>query len=296
MNWPFRLETRPIGFPTAAHSKQALGLALLLGLAAWLIAYALRERGGFLVWDDQLATFTNAAHYLGDPYALPGLKNPPWALLPLIPFSFLSLPLATLIQMLIYFGLLAAVITRFGGGLGAVALTLTSPLALDAAINLNIDWLVALGLLVPRPWSAPLLLLKPQNALGYLLSFSWRDFVRWVLAALVTFLLSLLLWGAWPLAMIEAARRYSVAWQINLAPQSVIGVPLALALGLALAFIAYRRRDPVIGILAGLCFVPYIGSYSLLLPFGLIAARWFRPALIVGLGLWIALLAVLLMR
>jgi hypothetical protein len=296
LNPPFRLEARPVDLPAVPLQKKALALALVLAAIAWLAAYALRTNGGFLVWDDQQATFTNAAHYLGDPYALPGLKNPPWALLPLIPFSFLSLPLATLIQMLIYFGLLAAVITRFGGGLGAVALTLTSPLALDAAINLNIDWLVAFGLLVPRPWSAPLLLLKPQNALGYLLSFGRRDLVRWVLVALVTVLLSLLLWGAWPLAMLEASRRYSVAWQINLAPQSVIGVPLALVIGLALAFTAYRRRDPVIGILSGLFFVPYIGSYSLLLPFGLVAARWFRPALIVGLALWIALFALLLTR
>jgi hypothetical protein len=113
---------------------------------------------------------------------------------------------------------------------------------------------------------------------------------------LVTVLLSLLLWGAWPLAMLEASRRYSVAWQINLAPQSVIGVPLALVIGLALAFTAYRRRDPVIGILSGLFFVPYIGSYSLLMPFGLVAARWFRPALIVDLALWIALFALLLTR
>lgn len=47
---------------------------------------------------------------------------------------------------------------------------------------------------------------------------------------------------------------------------------ISLAIGAALAWRAFRRHDPVIGVLAGLFVVPYIALYSLLIPLALLVS------------------------
>ena len=66
-----------------------------------------------------------------------------------------------------------------------------------------------------------------------------------------------------------------------------VGVLISFGIGIALAWIAFRRRDPVLSILAWLFFVPYIKIYSLLLPLALLAVRWPRFALLVSAVMWI---------
>lgn len=270
---------------------QALALAALLAFFWWAAALALRGSGiRLLVWDDQVSTFT-AANLIA-PYSVPGFVNPPWTMVFLAPFSLLPLEWAVLAQMLIYFLTLTVIIHKFGRGRVRLAaiVALTSPLALDTALELNIDWLVCLGLLVPPSYSAPLLLVKPQNALGYLLSFSWRDLIRWGIVALITALVSFLVWGNWIQGWIDNTQSKLVVWAINVAPVALIGIPGAILLGLALAVVAVRRHDPVWGILAGVCFVPYLAGYSALLPFTLVTARFPRAALVISGAIWCAVL------
>ncbi|NDJ61950.1 MAG: hypothetical protein GYB67_12540 [Chloroflexi bacterium] len=286
---------------------RAVALGLLIGLGWWIVGLVLRATQDFFVWGDQLWTFTLADVGFLTPYDLPGFVNTPWTLIPLLPLSYLPFELAVLAQMLIYYGALAAIIVKFGRPSRAakrrwlphpVVIVLASPLALDAALNLNIDWIVCLGLLVPPLWSGPFLLAKPQLATGYILSFSRRDLVRWLIVVLITGIISLLIWGPWPLDLLESFQRYEVAWGINMAPMALlpapIGVPVSIGIGVLLAVFAVRRRDALLGVLAGLFFVPYVASYSLLLPFALITARLPRVGLLVTVSLWliVAVLAV----
>lgn len=274
--------------------------AVGLAVTWWLVGLAARgSELPLLVWDDQKTTFVSGLHRISQPYTVAGFVNPPWALVILAPFNLLPLAGAVLAQMMLYFALLAGVIVRFGGGHTprrrwlALFAVLLSPLALDTALEINIDWIVALGLVLPPAYSGPFLLVKPQDATGIIFSYRWRDFVRWVGVTAAVMLASFVIWGDWVNALIANSRQYPVSWSINLAPQAIIGLPLALLAGAALLLYAFRRRDPVVAALAGLFFVPYLASYSAMVPFTLAAARWPRVMFIVTVALWVAVITVL---
>ena len=264
----------------------ALMISQLLAVIGWGITMQIRVQALAPAWIDQQNIFMPAARHVADPYQIGWYTNPPWAALMLAPFGLLPLPVATLLQICLYFAILTLVIFKSGGGLKAVLITLTSFVALDSAIELNIDWLVALGLLVPPTWSGPLLLVKPQVAPGYWLSFKPRQLIysAGVLAAVL--LVSLLVWPGWPQAMRDAAAPLTERSH-NLAPMSVLPPVISLAIGAALAWRAIRRHDLVVGILAGLFFVPYIAFYSLLIPFALSAVRWPRITLLISVVMWV---------
>ncbi len=269
-----------------------LGRALLLsqGIALiWWLA-ALWARGGGLpipVWYDQQRTFSPALSHLADPYTIPGFVCPPWTAPLLAPFSLLPLPLAALAQLCVYFAALTGIVFKLGGSARIALLALTSFIAFDSALELNIDWLVCLGLLVPPAWSGPLLLVKPQDAMGYWLSLDGRDLRRAILVTLATLLTSLVLWGFWPGPMMDGIRTWTLGRAYNLAPSALLPWPLAWGTGAALGIFARRRRDPVLGVLAWLFFVPYITLYSLLLPFTLAAVRWPRVAVVISAAMWL---------
>lgn len=274
--------------------RNAYIVAALLALAWWGVALYLRGQGTLLVWNDQEVTFSRALELIGMPYALPGFANPPWALIPLIPFTFFSLPVAVLLQLTIYFIVLTALMQRLGGKLRHVLLALTSPITFFVAMELNVEWIVALGLLVPPAWSPPFLLVKPQMALGYGLVFKRRDLVRALNVTLALFIISFLLWGFWIPDMIHSIQTYVLHRPINFAPMVFITLPGAFAVGAFLCWRGWRKRDPVYAVIGWTFFVTYIAHYSLQLPFTMFAARHPRAALLINLVAWFALARLLL--
>lgn len=283
-------------------SSRRTTILLALGSAAlwWLFALALRHLNApLLIWDDQQTTFTRANPY--NPYSVPGFINPPWVSLLLLPTSLMraahGLELAVLAQWLIYAMGLAVLAWRERYPVAGLVIVMTSPLALDSALELNIEWVVVLGLvLLPRwPMLSPLFLLsKPQVALGSLLGQSRTVLVRWLLGAALLGVASVLLWSDWWVAWQASSQQKLVAWAVNAAPAAVLGTLPAAALGLALAALAARRRDELIGLLAGLCFVPYVAFYSLMIPLTMLAARWPRWGLLISLTVWAVLLPLIL--
>src|SRR5712692_6600418 len=101
----------------------ALVISMVVAVAWWLIALLLREGQIAPVWHDQATNFTQLGFHLADPYAVPGFVNPPWTAVLLAPLAIVPLPVATLIEICLYFGLLTAVIFRFGGGTKTVLIT-----------------------------------------------------------------------------------------------------------------------------------------------------------------------------
>ncbi len=162
-------------------------------------------------------------------------------------------------------------------------------------MELNIDWIVLLGLLVPPTWSGPFLLIKPQDALGVVITYRRRTILRMAAVTLGLLVVTLLIWGAWPPAMWNAIRAYSLGRSFNLAPVSLMPWPLSIAIGLIMAFYAIRRRDRAVSILAWLFFVPYITLYSLLLPFALLTFKSARLALIISVVMWIVYGSILIL-
>jgi hypothetical protein len=283
--------SQPSVFRLPAHLARALAISQVMALVWWGAAFAIRQADiGIPVWVDQARTFAITTNLL-DPYTVPTFMYPPWAALFFYPNSLPPLPLSTLIQACFYFAILTLVIFKYGGGLKSVLITFTSFMALDSILQLNIEWMVCIGLLVPPAFSGPFLVIKPQVALGVWLSYSRRDLVRALIVLLSVILVSLLVWGAWPEQMLQAVRTYTLGSkaysQFNLAPLHWLPVPVSILIGGVLAWRAFRRRDPVLSILAWIFFVPYLTFYGLPLAMGLTALRWPRFALLVSGLVWV---------
>src|SRR5688500_17498725 len=93
--------------PSPLALRPTLAITLTMAFAWWIATMLIRQTGMLHVWTDQQDKFVLAASHFLDPYSgMSGFFPPPWAVIPLVPFEFIPLPLATLVQALIYFGLL----------------------------------------------------------------------------------------------------------------------------------------------------------------------------------------------
>lgn len=290
-------------FPDSERTRTLIA-AEVLAVLWWAVALWLRGLDLIPIWYDQQTTFTQVGGALLTPYSVTNFVNPPWAAPLLLPFHLLPLEIAVLVQSCIYFAVVTLIVYRFGGDWRAVMVALTSFIGFDTVLELNVEWLVYVGLLVPPMWSGPLLVIKPQLAMGYWLSLSRRDLVRAIIVLLATLLVSFAIWTPfWLVDMLEATRssilRYSVN-SFNVAPMDFLTPWVSVPIGLVLSYRAFRKRDAALSILAWLFFVPYITLYSLLLPLALLAIKLRRLALIVNLVMWLVyggmLVAVLLIR
>lgn len=277
-------------------------LALMLALAWWSFGALLRPYHQFiLIWNDQQATFTRANPL--DPYQVAGFINPPWTSVLLAPLRLLEplaqmlrlgyVELSVLLQWLMYALILAELIRRHTQKAPfALFIALSSPFALDNAIEFNIDWLVALGLLLPPSWSVPFLLSKPQLALGWVLGWRLPQQMRWLILSALLGLASVLVWGDWWQDwQANITDKQISLMMVNAAPSAALGTLPAGIIGLGLALWAWRRKDGLLGMLAVMFFAPYLARYSLLLPFSLLAARYPRLALLISLVLWLMILS-----
>ena len=267
--------------------RESLVISQGLAIVWWAVALWFRSLSLIPVWYDQQTTFTQTGAHLLDPYLVRGFVYPPWTAILLAPFGLLPLLLATLLELCLYFAIVSAVIFKFGGNRRTLLIALTSFVALDAALELNIDWLVYVGLLVPPAFSGVFLLIKPQDALGYWLSLKRQVFVRAMILVMVVLIISLVIWGPWPLRMWDAIRVNTLGKSYNMAPLALLPWPIAVAIGLGIGWVAFKRRDPALSILAGLFFIPYTTLYALLLPLALLAVRYPRVALVVTVVVWI---------
>ncbi len=63
---------------------------------------------------------------------------------------------------------------------------------------------------------------------------------------------------------------------------------------LALAWLAFRRKDVILGVVAWQFLVPYVTFYGLMPAFALVATRWPWAALAISLAAWVPYSQVLL--
>lgn len=270
-----------------------MGIALVFAVVWWLLALSQRNGTRFLVWDDQTSTFLSALTFLRTPYQSAGFFNPPWAMVLLIPFDPLPVEVATLAQISLYFVLLAGIVYKFKGSKWSLIIALSSLLAVDTALEINIDWMVCIGLLVPAVWSAPFLMVKPQAAFGYVFSFKRRDFIRASIVGMIVILVAFLIWGNWPLDLWNNIQEYQTNILVNLAPKNILSLPIAFAIGTALGIYAFRKRDPILCTAAGVFFVPYTAPNSVLIIFTLLACRWPKATLLVSVVSWFVVIKLL---
>jgi len=276
-------------------------VAVGLAVAWWAFAYYLYLNDSpFKIWVDQEFLFLRTNQFFYTIYS-PGMGyfNAPWSMLILAPFNVIPVPLAILLQMIILFVTIALIIYKFSwleltfektrnpllsqqAGRArphsmwlTLLLVLTSPIALDNAVELNLEWIAIIGLIVPVRYSLIFLTVKPTIAFGYVFSFRWRQLFQAGVAVLIVLLISFLIWDFWIPDYIESAQQVPPqSYNVTVAPVHHFGWVPSVAIGIALAAYAFLKRDGLLGVLAGFFFVPYIAGYSILVHCTLLTVRW----------------------
>jgi len=217
-----------------------------------------------------------------NPYIGINFFNPPWALIPLIPFAVLPEKLGNALLCSITFLSFAYIAIKFGAKPITLILFLTLPLTLYNIIQVNVDWLVAWGFLFPPQIGLFFILMKPQ--LGIFLAIYW--FVdSWKLGGIktvlivfcpviVAFLLSFILFGNYfQTATVVFEEANKTFW------------PASISVGLVIMVLAFRLKKSKLTISAAPLLTPYVQPYSLPLAiFGLLPDQPLTITLI--LGLW----------
>lgn len=277
---------QPLSF-LSSPLVRALLFSQVMALIWWLAAAWIKTYDVIPVWYDQENIWLRSAQFTADPYQVRGYVNPPWASVIMLPFALLPVPLAVLAQICLYFAAITGVIFRLGGGGRATVIALTSFIAFDNGLEPSIDWMTVVGLLLPPVLSAPFIFVKPQTALGYYAGVAPRQWLYFIGSAAAVGLVSLLVWDWWLPAMLANVERYTLSAFANLAPMTFLTPFVSIPIGIFLMWQTFRRRDPLLGVLAWLFFIPYIALYSLLLHFALVCVRFPRVALIVSVAMWI---------
>jgi hypothetical protein len=230
---------------------------------------------------------------LGDkwlnPYKQEKFTNPPWLIM-LFPHVFLPLSIGSVVNRAVTIILIVLVVHKYKAGWGCLIIVVTSLPFLDIIWNNNIDSALFLAILLPdryKSFGLPILALKPQVISNIALIW-WKRLgfsFRFFLPLIGVTLLSFLLWGAWPAHLPGVENSVEVPWNIAIWPY---GIPI----GLGLLFFAFRfeKNDLEAEIFAAVstCFlVPYFASYSLIVPFTMLALRYKIISIIVSVLLWI---------
>ncbi len=217
-----------------------------------------------------------------NPYDCGAYFNPPWALIPIIPFALLPSRLGFALYASISMWAIGYVAYRRGARKWMLVAYLAMPLTLYNGLDINVDWMVAVGYILPPILGLPLVLLKPQIGIGiafywFILSIRQGGIVKTIITfapVTVMFAASYLLFGNYFLKYERLTQNYAVIW--------VTSIPVAVIL-LATAL---REKNAGYAIAASPFLAPYISPGSL--PIAMLGVlehpRLALPAL---LGLWI---------
>ena len=186
--------------------------------------------------------------------------NAPWTLLPLIPLAVLPVPVGRALLVIVTLVSFAFVARRLGAKLPAMALLLASPPVMHGVLTGNIDWLAALGFIMPPQIGLFFVAIKPQIGVGVAIFWlveawrkgGWREVLRVFWPITVALAASILIFGPWPLRFEVQA---GVWWNASLWPMSI-------PVGLGLLAAALHNRKIKFSIAASPCLSPYLLMHS----------------------------------
>lgn len=207
-------------------------------------------------------TYRSAALKLlsfNNPYHIEKFFNPPWALIPVIPFALLPVRIGNAIwsaSSLFAFGFVAR---KLGASWFVTLVFLVLPHTLYNLIQINLDWVVALGFLLPPQIGLFFILIKPQ--LGAFLALYWL-IEAWRTGGIkkvthefgpiaIVFLLSFIIFGF-----------YLTKAQFMILYEDKHFWPITVPIGLMLMYISIRDKKPGYSIACAPLLSPYIQLYS----------------------------------
>lgn len=219
---------------------------------------------------------------LRSPY-FSGFYNPPWILPPLLPFALLPAKIGGVLFSALDLALLLLVAYRLKARSLALVLLCLSPVIFTELRSVNINGLVALGLILPPQIGLFFLLAKPQVGIFvaiFWLVETWRQGGYWKVVRVfapvsIAFGLSIILYGPWPQYSFGAIGQ---VWNISPWPW---GIPA----GIGLMILAIRQRQLSFALLATPFLTPYLAFHTLIFPILGLAINQ-TASLLAFSGLW----------
>lgn len=194
------------------------------------------------------------------PYDTEGFMYPPWTALLLLPIAVFPVEIGQALLIFVYLFAVAFTAYKFGGNKISILFILASPPVLHGLLNGNIDGLVILGFVLP-PWLGLfLLVIKPQISFGailYIFIIKWKTekilgVVRTFAPVTVAYILSIIIFGPWPLRF---SQTIAFSWNASM-------WPLSIPIGLAFLVMAIRSNNFKYSILASPLLSPYVLLHS----------------------------------
>jgi hypothetical protein len=219
-----------------------------------------------------------------------GLILAPWGALLLSPLGGLPDRISTALTNSLSVIIFALISRKFGGPDWIAIPVLMSPPGYWLFYNGQTEWLVLIGLLFFNGLDIPLLLLKPQVAIGAFLPRLRRAGDQWkhyVLPGFIIFMISILIWPLWPFKMPEIIPVLTAgSWNSALWPW---GIPI----GVFLLWYSWKTVDDRWGVAATPFLFPYINMPNYLGLLIVLAAKWPKWSLMLWAVMWIVGLVVL---
>lgn len=239
-------------------------LAVVLAICMlWVAAYMFSTH--FVIGIDWHVVFKEAARRMvsGDsPYSMNTVGNhmrfynPPWALIPLIPAALLpdAAGQATMITMIIV--IFVYVVYRMGASPIAILSFMLSIPVLLSLDNLNIEFLVFIGLILPPQIGLFFLVTKPQLSVGYILYLLYSTFKKGGIKQGIQIfgpigaatLLSFAVYGFWPRWMLSAGET----------PTDVNIWPVGLVIGMIFLYKAFTENKEEDAVASSPFLSPYL--------------------------------------
>lgn len=194
-----------------------------------------------------------------NPYAIEKFMYPVWALIPIIPLAFLPSKIGSAIFSVLTLYGLVFVARRLGAKPLTAILFATLPQLLYTTVQVNLDWLVILGYILPPQIGLFFVLSKPQLGIGIAIFWFikiWREKGFWSMFRvftpfLIAFLLSFIFYGPW-----------FMKCEITFLAENRNLWPLGIAIGLVLLVAAIRSQKMGLSIPAAQFMFPYAQPYS----------------------------------
>lgn len=217
-----------------------------------------------------------------NPYVGLNYFNPPWALIPLIPLAILPIRVGNAILGAITLFSFFYIALRLGAKVVTLLFLFTLPFTLYNVIQVNVDWLVVWGFILPPQIGLFFILLKPQ--LGIFLAFYWlidswkqggvKLVIKTFSPVMISFLLSFLFYG-----------NYLEKGRVAFHDATLTFWPASISIGLVIMVLAFRWKKPGLAIFVAPLLSPYVQPYSLpLAVYGLLPDQSLTVTFI--LGLW----------
>lgn len=245
---------------TTIGSRKTLAIATIGLLALGIVAYFVLPNP--VDWTISYRPATLALLSGRSPYTELPFFNPPWILLPLIPFAILTYRLGVsaffVTNLVVFYYISQRMAAR---SIARIALFCSFPVIVCLLFG-QIDGLVLLGLFMPRPLGLILLLAKPQMGAAIAVFWlveawragRWKQVATTIAPVAVLFLISLALYGLWPLQL-DMKDMFVATFNTSLWPGS-------LMIGLPLLVHALRHRKESFALMAAPFFSPYVTPQS----------------------------------